>query len=59
MRDVGGSIARLDKGLSDNATSLHHQLRGSGDPRLKKIIEHLVKARSKHVVALKHALMIP
>lgn len=49
----GGSMEMLDKGLSDDARTLHKQLSPKGDPRMKKIVAFLKKKDSKHLQALR------
>ncbi|MBK8530265.1 MAG: hypothetical protein IPL64_00045 [Flavobacteriales bacterium] len=53
VHDCGGSMAKLDKGLSDDARTLHKQLAPKGDPRMAKIVEFLKKKDSKHLNELR------
>jgi hypothetical protein len=45
----GGRMAQLDKGLSDDASTLHKQLSPQGDARMVKIVTFLKTNNSKHL----------
>ena len=58
VKACGGSIAKLDKGLSDDPRELHRLLTPRGDKRLVGIVDFLKAKDSRHLKALKAALGI-
>lgn len=54
----GGRMSALDKGLSDNARELHSQFSPRGDKRMGKVVDYLLKEKSKHLAELRKALDI-
>lgn len=54
----GSRMSALDKGLSDEPRELHRQFSPRGDNRMKKVVDHLEKKKSKHLAELRRALRL-
>jgi hypothetical protein len=58
VKSAGGSMAKLDKSLSDDPAYLHRELNPMGDTRMAKIVGFLQDKKSKHLSELRKALDI-